>query len=561
MDPDATVERTQRDLQSRTDLSAEEAKKAAVLIQKTYRGHRTRRQLNGFGLDASTRWYEAVRDARFKALTTPRPPSPGAESGSPDTNLNHTTNPSSPARLKWSRAAEIARRAGADDRSPSVSDQSSGDLSEEGEGSATSTTREEKEARRKRRAEANALRKKTAKMMDLQYFLEMVDQKHRYGSNLRKYHNYWKTQDTDQSYFYWLDQGDGRTVDLPECSRARLDKEQVRYLSREERLQYLVKVNAEGLLVWAKNGELVWTKDELFKDSVNGIVPIDDPSPQWKYNVPPAGAGGSSSSSSDDTDEDDDHTTGDEGERYVNEEFHRARGLSKVKNVSAGVLFNHMIRTSLKKGHKWIFVADTSFRLYIGYKQSGAFQHSSFLHGARILSAGLIKVKHGQLRRLSPLSGHYRPPAANFRAFVHSLRDEGVDMSHVSISRSYAVLVGLETYTKAHKQLKNAEASVAHEKDKLLNPDKVKMEEEAQRDKSQSAETERLYLEKQREAEEREARERKARRSLAGRLSNAVSKLGLRKQSADSTPTGEAQAKRILGTGPEDGVPPPEGHR
>ncbi|KIW66912.1 hypothetical protein, variant 2 [Phialophora macrospora] len=398
-------------------------------------------------------------------------------------------------------------------------------------------------------------------MMDLQYFLEMVDQKHRYGSNLRKYHNYWKTQDTDQSYFYWLDQGDGRTVDLPECSRARLDKEQVRYLSREERLQYLVKVNAEGLLVWAKNGELVWTKDELFKDSVNGIVPIDDPSPQWKYNVPPAGAGGSSSSSSDDTDEDDDHTTGDEGERYVNEEFHRARGLSKVKNVSAGVLFNHMIRTSLKKGHKWIFVADTSFRLYIGYKQSGAFQHSSFLHGARILSAGLIKVKHGQLRRLSPLSGHYRPPAANFRAFVHSLRDEGVDMSHVSISRSYAVLVGLETYTKAHKQLKNAEASVAHEKDKLLNPDKVKMEEEAQRDKSQSAETERLYLEKQREAEEREARERKARRSLAGRLSNAVSKLGLRKQSADSTPTGEAQAKRILGTGPEDGVPPPEGHR
>lgn len=46
---------------------------------------------------------------------------------------------------------------------------------------------------------------------------------------------------------------------------------------------------------------------------------------------------------------------------------------------------------------------DASFRLYIGYKQSGAFQHSSFLHGARILAAGQIKVKRGQLRRLSPL--------------------------------------------------------------------------------------------------------------------------------------------------------------
>ncbi|EXJ58407.1 hypothetical protein A1O7_05832 [Cladophialophora yegresii CBS 114405] len=557
MDDVTTSNHTKETAQPSTDLSAEEAKKAAVLIQKTYRGHRTRRELNGFGLDASTRWYEAVRDARFKQVTTPRPPSPGGRSGSPDSEANRTATPSSPARSKWNRATEIARRAGADDRSPSVSDLSSSDMSEEEQGFGTMPTQEEKEAARKRRGEANAVRKKTAKVMDLQYFLEMVDQKHRYGSNLRKYHNYWKTQDTDQSYFYWLDQGDGRTVELPECSRARLDKEQVRYLSREERLQYLVKVNSEGLLVWAKNGELVWTKDELFKDSVNGIVPIDDPSPQWKYNVPPAGKSDSSSSSSDEPDD----TEEGEGERYVNEEFHRARGPSKVKHVSAGVLFNHMIRTSLKKGHKWIFVADTSFRLYIGYKQSGAFQHSSFLHGARILSAGLIKVKHGQLRKLSPLSGHYRPPAANFRAFVHSLRDAGADMSHVSISRSYAVLVGLETYTKARKQLKSAEDSVVHEKDELLNPDKVRMEEEAQRDKSQSAETERLYLKKQREAEDREFRERKAKRSLTGRLSNAISKLRFRGVSGDNAPVGEEQAKRIMGTGPEDGVPPPEGHR
>lgn len=217
-----------------------------------------------------------------------------------------------------------------------------------------------------------------------------------------------------------------------------------------------------------------------------------------------------------------------------------------------------MIRTSLKKGHKWIFVADTSFRLYVGYKQSGAFQHSSFLQGARILLAGLIKVKHGQLRKLSPLSGHYRPRASNFRAFVHSLRDEGADMSHVSISRSYAVLVGLETYTKARKQVKNAEASVVHEKDKILNPEKVKLEEEAKQDNSKSAEKERQYLEQQREAEEREARERKAKRSLTGRMSDAFGKMKLRKGSVDAAPA-EAQGKRVPGTGPEDGVPAPDG--
>lgn len=43
-------------------------------------------------------------------------------------------------------------------------------------------------------------------------------------------------------------------------------------------------------------------------------------------------------------------------------------------------------------------VADTNNNLYIGIKQAGAFQHSSFLHGSRVSAAGLITVKKGQLR-------------------------------------------------------------------------------------------------------------------------------------------------------------------
>ncbi|KAJ9629249.1 hypothetical protein H2204_008889 [Knufia peltigerae] len=546
-------------------LGEDDSNKAAILIQKTYRGYRTRRQLKGFGLDVTTRWYEAVKDAQYQQLTTPRDSEQPYTSS--DNHASHGETPLSPARRKWFKATDIARRAGADDRSPSVSEVSSDE------------NIEAEDAKRKRQ-EANEVRKKTAKMMDLQYFLEMVDQKHRYGSNLRKYHNHWKALDTTQNFFYWLDHGDGRNVTLPECSRERLDKEQVRYLSREERLNYLVKVNSQGLLVWAKNGELVWTKDELYKDSINGIVPIYDSSPKWQYNVPVSNQHQSSSSSSDDSsdeeDEKDENTGGDEGERYVNEEvsgllgsckyywmsngtpiskFHRAKGPAKLKHVSAAVLFNHMIRTSLKKGHKWIFVADTSLRLYIGYKQSGAFQHSSFLHGARILAAGLIKVKRGQLRRLSPLSGHYRPPAINFRTFVHSLRDTGVDMSHVSISRSYAILVGLETYTKTRKKIKSAEKKAVREKDKLINPEKVKAEEEAQQDKSKSAEKERLHLEQQRKAAEAKANERKADRSISGRLSRAMTKLRSNKESDEKNP------RRLPGTGPEDGIPAPEGRR
>jgi hypothetical protein len=283
-----------------TDLSAAEAKRAAELIQRTYRGHRTRRQLNGYGLDASTRWYEAVKDAHYKAITTPRAPTDGDA-----TNGEGTGTPTSPARSKWRQATHIAQRAGADDKPPSISDVSDDAGAEEDD--------ETKE-------DGDAMRKKTAKMMDLNYFLELVDQKHRYGSNLRKYHAHWKTADTEQSFFYWLDQGEGKDLDLPECSRKRLDSMQVRYLSREERLKYLVKVNEQGLLVWAKNDELVWTKDELYRDSVDGIVPIDDSAPTWKHNVPLSEEDSESISSDSDSEEQVDNTAPEEGEQYVNEE-------------------------------------------------------------------------------------------------------------------------------------------------------------------------------------------------------------------------------------------------
>ena len=61
------------------------------------------------------------------------------------------------------------------------------------------------------------------------------------------------------------------------------------------------------------------------------------------------------------------------------------------------------------KGPKtWIFVVDANANLYVGLKDVGRFQHSSFLFGARVMAAGLIKVKQGRLTSLVPLSGHYK---------------------------------------------------------------------------------------------------------------------------------------------------------
>jgi len=53
-------------------LNDEERQKAAELIQRNYRGHRERRMLNGLSLDPSTRWVEAVKEARYRHMTEPR---------------------------------------------------------------------------------------------------------------------------------------------------------------------------------------------------------------------------------------------------------------------------------------------------------------------------------------------------------------------------------------------------------------------------------------------------------------------------------------------------------
>ncbi|MCJ1430380.1 hypothetical protein MMC29_008298 [Sticta canariensis] len=432
---------------------------AARTLQRTYRGHRERRQLKGITLDPATRWTEAIKEAQYRSLTTPRPRSASTQT---ENNLRRT---SSEAHQHWLRVAKIARRAGGVDEDVNYS---SSDESE---------TPSQKQARHEKRLEEKQERIKGSKMMDLQYFLEMVDLKHRYGSNLRKipgaqsqpeplthgrtsgtYHAEWKRQSTLENFFYWLDYGEGKDISLPTCPRDRLDREQVRYLSREERLHYLACVDKEGKLCWKRNGQRIDTSVE-WKDSVDGIVPVGDTTPG--YSPASAEATRSSDSSGDESGDEEDSSGADaRKERYVNQDLKESKGPKKLLHVSPGTIFNQLLRTSVRK-NTWIFVADTSFNLYIGIKQSGSFQHSSFLHGSRISAAGLIKIKDGTRSAMAnpavvqPRSGHYRPPSSNFRAFMRTLEDRGVDMSSMTVSKSYAVLLGLEGYAKTRKKLKD----------------------------------------------------------------------------------------------------------
>lgn len=65
---------------------------------------------------------------------------------------------------------------------------------------------------------------------------------------------------------------------------------------------------------------------------------------------------------------------------------------------------------------------------------------------------------------MQPRSGHYKPPASSFRAFVHSLQKRGVDMSVMSVPRSYAVLMGIEGYYKGRQNIHKLKAAFKSEK-------------------------------------------------------------------------------------------------
>jgi hypothetical protein len=515
------------------DLDSEERERAAELIQRNYRGHRERRMLAGMSLDPSTRWVEAIKEARYRNLTQPRardstdePRSSYDSFGMNGLASDGAADARNIAREKWKKIGIIARRAGGDEDS----DDDHSDADE-------NLTAEEKEKQRKRRYQQKIERQKAAKQMDLQYWLEMVDLKHRYGSNLRTYHEQWKKADTKENFFYWLDYGEGRFIDCAGCPREKLDREQVRYLSKEERLDYLVKIDNEGRLCWAKNGVRIDTTEQ-YRDSIHGIVPVTDTTPAYRPLEAEAATGLQDITSTSGSDRASGEHEADDvdarANKYATPELDHAKGMKKIKHVSAATIFTKLLRGTVQK-NTWIFVADTSFRLYVGIKQSGAFQHSSFLHGSRISAAGLIKVKNGRLSKLSPLSGHYRPPGtyllacytsswlipvvvSNFRAFVHSLKDAGVDMSHVSISRSYAVLVGLEAYVKTRQKGKKLVQKLIHHRDNILSPEEVAKREAEERDKSKSAERERQFLEMQAKADEEDIKSKRANIKLLEKL-------------------------------------------
>ena len=68
------------------------------------------------------------------------------------------------------------------------------------------------------------------------------------------------------------------------------------------------------------------------------------------------------------------------------------------------------------------FVLSPQDVLYVGIHTSGSFHHSSFLCGAPILAAGMIKVEKGRIRGIHEKNGHYRSQEIHMLSFLKLLQ-------------------------------------------------------------------------------------------------------------------------------------------
>ncbi|CAN4109298.1 unnamed protein product [Withania somnifera] len=259
---------------------------AAVKLQKTYKSFRTRRRLADCAILVEQRWWKVLDSVELKHSSI---------------SFFDIQKPQT-AFSRWSRALTRAAKVG------------------------KGLSKDEKACK-----------------LALQHWLEAIDPRHRYGHNLQFYYAKWLQADSKQPFFYWLDIGEGKEVNLEKCPRLKLHQQCIKYLGPVEREAYEVVI-VDGKFIYKQRGRLLDTR------------------------------GGPEEA-------------------------------------------------------KWIFVLSVSKDLYIGMKQKGTFQHSSFLAGGATLSAGRLVIEDGILKSVWPHSGHYLPTSENFDEFMTYLEQHNIDVT------------------------------------------------------------------------------------------------------------------------------------
>ncbi|KAL0330448.1 UNVERIFIED_CONTAM: IQ domain-containing protein IQM4 [Sesamum radiatum] len=127
----------------------------------------------------------------------------------------------------------------------------------------TAASRWYRAKRRAAKVGKGLLKDEKAQKLALHHWLEAIDPRHRYGRNLHFYYDVWFERKSYQPFFYWLDIGEGKEVNLPSCPRVDLQRQCIQYLGPKERDSYEVIVE-EGKLVYKQSGNLLNT-DECTK--------------------------------------------------------------------------------------------------------------------------------------------------------------------------------------------------------------------------------------------------------------------------------------------------------
>ncbi|WOL19362.1 IQ domain-containing protein IQM1 [Canna indica] len=177
--------------------SLSELDAAATKLQKFYKGYRTRRNLADCAVVVEELWWKALDFASLEHSSVSF-----FNDEKPETAIS-----------RWARARTRAAKVG------------------------KGLSKDEK-----------------AQKLALQHWLEAIDPRHRYGHNLHFYYDIWFKSESTQPFFYWLDVGDGREINLQKCPRSKLQDQCIRYLGPKER---------EAHEVFVKDGKLIYKKSEV----------------------------------------------------------------------------------------------------------------------------------------------------------------------------------------------------------------------------------------------------------------------------------------------------------